>query len=346
MKPKSSGSRKSLLALISVSLAVGLMFCTVSAMKTPLDDGVSAKQAVSSSGSFRPASSFLSRKVSSAAGSSKPVPSSAVSSAAAVSSKATVSSKAAVSSAAASSAKPASSSPKRPAPSSSAKPVKNPDPPEAPVYKTSLPKGRTVYLTFDDGPSSLTKPLLDILDQYHVKATFFVVGVNDKNETRDLQEIVKRGHAIGVHSWTHNYRQIYASEEAFFADFDRMHKAILDATGVDTKICRFPGGSVNSYNGETRREIIMGLKRRGYVYFDWNVCSEDAAKAKTPEEIYQYALNGVHQHRVSVVLFHNTAAKQATLQQLPRFLSTLKSEGYKFAVLDTSVDNSPFIFKG
>jgi hypothetical protein len=107
MKPKSLGRRKSLLALSCVSLAVGLMFCTVSAMKTPLDDGVSAKQAVSSSGSFRPASSFLSRKVSSAAGSSKPVPSSAVSSAAAVSSKATVSSKAAVSSAAASSAKPA-----------------------------------------------------------------------------------------------------------------------------------------------------------------------------------------------------------------------------------------------
>ncbi|WP_416201116.1 MAG: hypothetical protein ACFWUD_02150 [Thermocaproicibacter melissae] len=341
MKPKSSGSRKSLLALISVSLAVGLMFCTVSAMKTPLDDGVSAKQAVSSSGSFRPASSFLSRKVSSAAGSSKPVPSSAVSSAAAVSSRAVVSS------AAASSAKPAPSSSKRPAKPASTKPVEeDPDPSETPSYQTSLPKEKTVYLTFDDGPSSLTKPLLDILDQYQVKATFFVVGVNDKNETRDLQEIVKRGHAIGVHSWTHNYRQIYASEEAFFADFDRMHKAILDATGVDTKICRFPGGSVNSFNAKTRREIIMGLKRRGYVYFDWNVCSEDAAKAKTPEEIYQYALNGVHQHRVSVVLFHNTAAKQATLQQLPRFLSTLKSEGYKFAVLDTSVDNSPFIFKG
>ncbi|WBY63645.1 polysaccharide deacetylase family protein [Thermocaproicibacter melissae] len=329
------------MALISVSLAVGLMFCTVSAMKTPLDDGVSAKQAVSSSGSFRPASSFLSRKVSSAAGSSKPVSSSAVSSAAAVSSRAVVSS------AAASSAKPAPSSSKRPAKPASTKPVEeDPDPSETPSYQTSLPKEKTVYLTFDDGPSSLTKPLLDILDQYQVKATFFVVGVNDKNETRDLQEIVKRGQAIGVHSWTHNYRQIYASEEAFFADFDRMHKAILDATGVDTKICRFPGGSVNSFNAKTRREIIMGLKRRGYVYFDWNVCSEDAAKAKTPEEIYQYALNGVHQHRVSVVLFHNTAAKQATLQQLPRFLSTLKSEGYKFAVLDTSVDNSPFIFKG
>jgi peptidoglycan/xylan/chitin deacetylase (PgdA/CDA1 family) len=339
MKPKSSGRRKSLLALSCVSLAVGLMFCTVSAKETPLARGVSAT--VSTSDSSASASSFISGDASSAAGSSKPVSSSAVSSAAAVSSRAVVSS------AAASSAKPAPSSSKRPAKPASTKPVEeDPDPSETPSYQTSLPKEKTVYLTFDDGPSSLTKPLLDILDQYQVKATFFVVGVNDKNETRDLQEIVKRGHAIGVHSWTHNYRQIYASEEAFFADFDRMHKAILDATGVDTKICRFPGGSVNSYNGETRRAIIKGLKKRGYVYFDWNVCSEDAGIAKTPEEIYQFALNGVHQHRISVVLFHNTAAKQATLQQLPRFLSTLKSEGYQFAVLDTSVDNSPFIFKG
>jgi peptidoglycan/xylan/chitin deacetylase (PgdA/CDA1 family) len=213
-----------------------------------------------------------------------------------------------------------------------------------PAYKPSLPKGKTVYLTFDDGPSSLTMPLLDILDQYHVKATFFVVGANDKNETRDLQEIVKRGHAIGVHSWTHNYHQIYDSEQAFFSDFDRMHKEILDATGVDTKICRFPGGSVNGYNSKTRDAIIEGLKQRGYVYFDWNVSGEDAAKAKTPDEIYNMALNGVHDHRVSVVLFHNTAAKQATLEQLPRFLSTLQKEGYQFAVLDPTVDNRPFIF--
>ena len=120
-------------------------------------------------------------------------------------------------------------------------------------YNTgTLPAGRTVYLTFDDGPSSLTGPLLDVLDRYQVKATFFVVGVNDKNETRDLKEIVKRGHAIGVHSWSHNYRQIYASVDAFFSDYDRIHQTILDATGVDAKICRFPGGSVNGYDKKVR----------------------------------------------------------------------------------------------
>jgi peptidoglycan/xylan/chitin deacetylase (PgdA/CDA1 family) len=340
MKSGFLGNRKNLVTLICVSIAVGLMFCTVSAQETSFGRGITPKQNISSSDASVPASSFASMRASSTAGFSKPVAPSAVSSEAAVSSKAAVSS-----ATTASSAKPPASSSRRPELPASAKPVEEDlDPPEAPVYKTSLPKGKTVYLTFDDGPSSLTQPLLDVLDQYHVKATFFVVGGSSKNEARDLQEIVKRGHAIGVHSWTHNYRQIYASEEAFFSDFDRMHKEILDVTGVDTKICRFPGGSVNNFNPKTRRAIIKELKKRGYVYFDWNAGGEDAGGAKTPETIYQSALNGVHRHRVSVVLFHNTAAKQATLQQLPRFLLTLKNEGYQFAVLDTTVDNGPFIF--
>lgn len=207
-----------------------------------------------------------------------------------------------------------------------------------------LPSGKTVYLTFDDGPSSLTAPLLDVLDECQVKATFFVVGVNDANETHDLQEIARRGHAIGVHSWTHNYHQIYASTEAFFADFDRMHQAIFNATGIDTKICRFPGGSVNGYNTKTRRAIVKGLKQRGYVYYDWNVSGSDTVENISSDAIFRTALQGVHAHRVSVVLFHNTSAKAATLRQVPKFISTLKNEGYRFAVLSPSVDNSPFIF--
>jgi peptidoglycan/xylan/chitin deacetylase (PgdA/CDA1 family) len=208
----------------------------------------------------------------------------------------------------------------------------------------SLPSGKTVYLTFDDGPSSLTVPLLDVLDQYQVKATFFVVGVNDKNETRDLKEIVNRGHAIGVHSWSHNYRKIYASPQAFFEDYDKIHQAILDATGVDTKIYRFPGGSVNGYNSKTRTAICAELKSRGVVYFDWNAGGDDAGGQTTPDGICRKALQNVHAHRVSVVLFHNTSAKSATLKQMPKFISTLQKEGYKFDVLSDSVNNAPFIF--
>ena len=238
-----------------------------------------------------------------------------------------------------------SAAPSKSAASSSAPSVASSSTPSVSSQNTAaLPSGRTVYLTFDDGPSSLTEPLLDVLDRYSVKATFFVVGVNDKNETRDLQEIVRRGHTIGVHSWSHNYRKIYASTEAFFSDYDRMHQAILDATGVDTKICRFPGGSVNGYDSKTRAAIFKELKQRGDVYFDWNAGGGDAGGATTPDAIYHNAIKGVHEHRVSVVLFHNTSAKGATLKQVPKFISTLKSEGYQFAVLSPSVNNAPFIF--
>ena len=220
------------------------------------------------------------------------------------------------------------------------------EPDSRPGSAASGPVGthRTVYLTFDDGPSTLTVPLLDVLDRYHVRATFFVVGVNDKNEADDLKEIVRRGHAVGVHSWSHNYRQIYASPEAFFSDYDRMHRMILETTGVDTKICRFPGGSVNAYNAKTRKAIFEGLKQRGSVYYDWNAAGGDAGGKTTPGAILRSALNGVHAHGTSVVLFHNTTAKKATLRQMPEFLETLKREGYTFATLNPSVSNAPYIF--
>ncbi|HCW79942.1 MAG TPA: hypothetical protein DG942_02410, partial [Ruminococcaceae bacterium] len=98
--------------------------------------------------------------------------------------------------------------------------------PSQPAAKAVVKPKKVIYLTFDDGPSTLTVPLLNVLDKYHVKATFFVVGVNDKDEVSDLKEIARRGHAIGVHSYTHDYRQIYASPEAFFSDFDKMHSLI------------------------------------------------------------------------------------------------------------------------
>ncbi|MCI1982515.1 MAG: polysaccharide deacetylase [Oscillospiraceae bacterium] len=205
-------------------------------------------------------------------------------------------------------------------------------------------KDKTVFLTFDDGPSDLTVPLLDVLDRYDVKATFFVVGTHDKNEVSDLKEIVKRGHAVGVHSYTHDYHQIYASSKAFFEDFDKMHSLIQRATKVDTKICRLAGGSLNGYNQKTRAEIIAGLNERGYVYYDWNVSAEDARKGATPKKILKNTLDGIHSHHVSVALLHNSSTKKDTLKEVPTLIQTLKKEGYSFETLDPSVNNRPFIF--
>ena len=247
-------------------------------------------------------------------------------------------------------ASPASSSASSPAAASSRSPAssaaQNVQPPAAGSQVPPLPAGRVVYMTFDDGPSDLTVPLLNVLDQYRVKATFFVVGTFDKNETADLKEIAGRGHAIGVHSYTHDYRKIYASGSAFFEDADKMHSLILDATGVDTKLFRFAGGSINDYNRRISGELKKGLKQRGYVYYDWNVSSGDGSAKTSAANILKNSLDGVRKHRVSVVLFHNSATKQATLGEIPAFIRTLQGEGYRFAALDPPVDSTPFVFGG
>lgn len=206
-------------------------------------------------------------------------------------------------------------------------------------------KGKTVYLTFDDGPSNLTIPLLDVLDRYHVKATFFLVGRTGQQDLKAMKEIVDRGHAIGVHSYTHQLTQIYRNPAVFLDDFAKMHDLILKTTGVDTHIYRFAGGSINDYNKATAKAIITEMNRRGYTYFDWNVSSADAEKGTAYSAIYTNTINGVHAHAGSVILCHNTAEKGNTLAQMPKIIETLLKEGYVFKTLDDTVDNTPYIFR-
>lgn len=206
-------------------------------------------------------------------------------------------------------------------------------------------QGKVVYLTFDDGPSNLTLPLLDVLDRYHVKATFFLVGKTDSQDLKAMKAIVDRGHGIGVHSYTHNLPQIYANPAAFLDDFKKMHDLIQTTTGVDTRIYRFAGGSVNSYNRTDAKAIITEMNRRGYLYYDWNVSSEDAVRGTSASQIYNNVIRGVHAHSHSMVLCHNTSAKGKTLAEIPKILETLQKEGYVFKTLDSSVDNAPYIFR-
>ncbi len=215
----------------------------------------------------------------------------------------------------------------------------------APVVKPIQPSSeKIVYLTFDDGPSNLTIPLLDVLDQYHVKATFFLMGHTDTADIKAMKEIANRGHVIGVHTYTHKYRDIYASPSAYLYDFNRMHELIKQVTGIDTQIYRYAGGSVNSYNRDTARAITQEMNRRGYVYFDWNVSGEDAEPGATAASIYRNTMSGIRRHRQSVVLLHNSSSKRDTLTLTPKIIETLKKEGYQFKTLDASLDNSPYQF--
>ena len=127
---------------------------------------------------------------------------------------------------------------------------------------------KAVYITFDDGPSAVTDDILDILSEEKVKATFFVIGPGGENTDRRLLRIHEEGHAIGIHSWSHEYSKIYSSVDAFLEDFNEDREWVHSVTGEYCDIFRFPGGSKNDFNAQTRDAIIEEMTRRGFRFFE------------------------------------------------------------------------------
>ncbi len=186
---------------------------------------------------------------------------------------------------------------------------------------------RRVYLTFDDGPSAYTDDILDILDAYGVKATFFVVG--KKGYTEQYQRIVEEGHTLGMHSYSHKYQEIYSSVDAYRQDMDKLHDYLYELTGVDCKIVRFPGGSSNKKTSRVNmQEFIRYLDEVGIQYYDWNVSSGDAAAMPiSAEQIADNVLKHVDRYNTVIVLMHDAAGKKSTVEALPTIIeSILQSE--------------------
>lgn len=198
--------------------------------------------------------------------------------------------------------------------------------------------GKKVYLTFDDGPSSYTDEILDILGEYNVKATFFVIGKTDEESKRLYQRIVNEGHTLGMHSFSHDYKNIYNSLEDFEKDFTKIRDLLYDTTGYFPNIFRFPGGSGNTVSRKDVSVFIEYLNKESVVYYDWNVTNGDATgKPLTPEESYNNILDGVKLHNRSIVLMHDTDKKESTVQSLEEVLKTLTENNAKLLPLNDDV---------
>lgn len=183
---------------------------------------------------------------------------------------------------------------------------------------------RQVYLTFDDGPSDNTDKILDILAQYNVKATFFCIGKDDEESLARYKRIVDEGHTLAMHSYSHAYSKVYASEASFIEDFDKLHKLLKDATGVDAKIYRFPGGSSNQVSDTDVNIYIDYLVKNDVSYFDWNVSSGDASsRPYTADELVENVVGDVVKYKESVVLMHDAESKDRTVEALPIILDKL-----------------------
>ncbi len=214
------------------------------------------------------------------------------------------------------------------------------------VYDETAEEGnnKKVYLTFDDGPSTEnTEKILKILKKYDVKATFFVIYRDSDEEKKLYRRIIEEGHTIGIHSASHNYEKIYNSVEDYLKDFNKLSKHIEKVTGVKPEIFRFPGGSVNSYNGAVYEQIISEMTRRGYTYYDWDVSSGDASYGTASANwITNNVVNGVRKSKTNIVLMHDTNAKDTTVDALPKIIEKLKKKGYTFDKLTKDV--KPVVF--
>lgn len=204
------------------------------------------------------------------------------------------------------------------------------------LTEDDFPEGtKIMYLTFDDGPSSNTQEILDILDTYDCQATFFVVASGYDNE---YQNIVDHGHTLALHTYTHDYETIYQSEEAYFEDLDAIADLVYDLTGVTTNLIRFPGGSSNTvsenYNIGIMSRLAEEVENRGYVYFDWNATNADAStEPYTADELYEFAISYDYED-VIVMLMHDTDYLDTTVECLPRVIEYYKDLGYEFLSLN------------
>ena len=210
---------------------------------------------------------------------------------------------------------------------------------EAFSYITVYPDGynpsenlKLVYLTFDDGPTKYTPQILDILAKHDILATFFVVGNREHNMY--MNDIVAKGHAIGLHSYNHDFNQIYSSKEAFFEDLKKIDDIIFDQTGVRSNIMRFPGGSSVTKGGakSIMPQLKEGAAERGYQFFDWNCDSRDKMGVKSASGALSKIKSAAKDAGdIVVVLMHDT--EKITVEYLPGVIEYFKAQGYEFRPL-------------
>lgn len=197
---------------------------------------------------------------------------------------------------------------------------------------------KKVYLTFDDGPGSQTGKILDTLKKNHVKATFFVTGKEDASSKKMYKRIVKEGHTLAMHSYSHIQDVIYDSKEAFAKDLKQINRCLYEATGVHTKFYRFPGGSSTQNTSLPIQNFIDVLNKNHYLYLDWNVISPDINNANaTKEQVVTGVMQGVDAYDTAVVLMYDVADKPMTVKALPSIIKQIKAKNYELLSVDESM---------
>ncbi|WP_315066154.1 polysaccharide deacetylase family protein [uncultured Clostridium sp.] len=205
--------------------------------------------------------------------------------------------------------------------------------------KSKATSKKVIYLTFDDGPSPIvTNEILDVLKKYKVNATFFLIG----NQIKCNEEVVKRiyneGNSIGLHSYTHDYKEIYDNEDAFIKEMIQCRNEINRVIGISPNILRFPGGSANHLN----KSFLKRLHDNNFKVYDWNLDATDGVNPRlSPNKIYRKVKKGSEKLQTIILLMHCTDANENTYKALPKIIKYYKSRGYEFATIN---ENTPELY--
>ncbi len=203
------------------------------------------------------------------------------------------------------------------------------------VENAPFPEDHTIYLTFDDGPSSdVTVEILDTLKENDIKATFFILDY-DEDKLPIIQRMIDEGHTIGIHGYSHEYNEIYASVDAFMDSINTLTEKLKKDTGYEAFCMRFPGGSSNTvsrnYCPGIMTELVEKVTDEGWMYFDWNVDSTDAEGNNVAvSTLISHVESELDPDQANVVLCHDTGAKQTTAEALQTYIDYGKENGYTF----------------
>ena len=204
---------------------------------------------------------------------------------------------------------------------------------------------KVVYLTFDDGPSTTNTPeILDVLDRYNVKATFFTLGksIEGNEEAKNiLKETARRGHAIANHTYSHDYSYLYPNRtmnvDNIISDIEKNNSIMKEVLGEDfsTRVIRFPGGY---WSWEGRTAMKEAMEQNGYYNVDWNALNKDAeGKQKNADELLQSTKETVEALGPDadsiVLLMHDTYGKEETVKALPQIIEYFQEKGFEFRTI-------------
>ena len=193
-----------------------------------------------------------------------------------------------------------------------------------------------ICLTFDDGPSSVTPEVLDVLKENNIKATFFILDYSEQSKSM-IQRIIDEGHTLAIHGMSHDYSKIYASAEATLENFTSLQKKIKKDFNYDVKYVRFPGGASNTisrnYCEGVMTEAVKKVQEESLEDYDWNVDVDDAGSARTPSEIYNNFVDGILPGVENIVLMHDGEGHMPTAKALQEIINYAKENGYVFTAI-------------